>query len=133
MLQIAQQFATLIDRKEFDEVKPFLAEDCTYHYFEGSYSGRDNIANIYRMLQKFGDDDFDEIVVSSEVDELPDGKYRIRFNDLLRLGERWHALHSEELVTVEDGLIRHIEHLSFPEEARALMDFIRESRDIANA
>jgi hypothetical protein len=128
MLQIAQEFATLIDQKKFDDAAQLLAEDCTYHYFEGSYSGRNNIANIYRMLQKSGEGDFDEIVVSSEVDELPDGKYRIRFNDLLRIGERWHALHSEEILSIEDGFVRHIEHPAMPEEARALVEFIREVR-----
>jgi hypothetical protein len=128
MLQIAQQFASCLDQTKFDDAAQLLAEDCTYHYFEGSYAGRANIVNIYRMLHKFGEGDFDEIKVSSEVSELPDGKYRIAFNDLLRIGEHWHALHSEEILTIEDGAIRHVEHISLPEESRALGEFLREVR-----
>ena len=128
MLQIAQQFASLIDQAKFDDAKQLLAEDCTYHYFEGSYAGRENIANIYRMHHKFGEQHFDEVRLSSVASDMADGKHRIQFNDLLRLGDRWHSSHSEEILRIEDGLIRHIEHITLPEEGRAMAEFLREAR-----
>jgi hypothetical protein len=128
MLKIAHEFAALIDAAKFDDAAKFLAEDCTYHYYEGNYAGGENIVNIDRMHHKMGQENFDEIRYSSEAREMPDGKFKIQFNDLLRMGERWHASHNEEILTIEDGLIRHIEHLVQPAEMQAFVQFMQEVR-----
>jgi hypothetical protein len=68
MQKIAEEFAALIDNTRFDEALPLMAEDCEYHYWEGNYSGRENIVNLYRQNHLFGAKMFDEVIYASEVE-----------------------------------------------------------------
>ena len=133
MLEIAQQFATLLDEAKFDEAAQLLAPECTYHYFEGNYQGRDTVINIYRMHDKNGSKHFDEARNSSHVVMLPDGRFENILSDMLRIGERWHAVHSKEVLTITDGFISHIEHVQLPEESRAFFEFLRDTGRITQS
>ncbi len=127
MLTLAQQFAALIDQTRFDEAAELLAEECEYHYWEGNYSGRKNIANIYRQLHGFYLKMFEETIYSSEVEPLNGVACLVHFIDQVRIGDLWHESRFDQLLRFEDGLIVDIQEVQLPGEAEAMHAFFREA------
>ncbi|MDP4198833.1 MAG: nuclear transport factor 2 family protein [Bacteroidota bacterium] len=127
MLTLSQQFATLIDQTRFDEAAELLAEECQYHYWEGNYSGRKNIANIYRHLYEFTKKMFDEAIPSSEIEPLDGSSCRVHFKDQVRIGELWHESRFDQVLRFEDGLIVDIREVQIPGEAEAMQEFFKEA------
>lgn len=128
MLTLAQQFATLIDETRFDEAAELLAEESEYHYWEGNYSGRKNIANIYRQLHAWSKKMFDEAIPSSEVEPVDESSCKVHFKDQVRIGDRWHESRFDQLLRFEDGLIVDIQEVQLPGEAEAMHAFFQEAR-----
>jgi len=127
-LEIAKEFAAFLDANQYDDASQLLAEDCDYHYSEGSYRGNKNIINIYKQNDLQSKKIFDETTYSSEVEELPDGNYRITFVDKIRKGHKWHEYKCYQLIQCADGRIIHIEHREIPGEMESLRMFYSTSR-----
>ena len=124
-MELAQQFASLIDTSSFDEAAALIAEDCAYHYWEGNYQGRDAIIAIYRQNYLQSRKIFDEINYSSDVEAMGDGTYKITFLDKYRKGHKWHDSRCFQIITIKDNLIVEIQHNEIPGEAEALRTFYR--------
>ena len=127
-LILAREFATLLDNNSYDEASQFIAEDCEYHYWEGSYRGRKNIISIYRLNHRESKKIFDEINYSSEAGEMTDGNYKIDFVDKLRKGHKWHEFRSFQIIKFKENQIAHIEHYEIPGEIESLKMFFDTSR-----
>src|SRR5579872_368191 len=121
----AQKFAALLDSNNYDEASKMMAEDCEYHYWEGSYRGQDNIISIYRQHHIESKKLFDEITYTSQVEEMPNGNLKISLLDKIRKGGRWHELRSYQIITFQDNLIVHIEHCEIPGEMESFRMFYR--------
>ncbi len=128
MIDVAYQFASLIDNKQFDEAAALLAEDCSYSYREGSYTGRKNIINIYKMNHLQVKRMFDEIRYSSEVELVNPEKFKIHFTDEVRLGDAWHTSRFDQLLRFEDGQIVEIQDIQLPGEEEAFREFYQGRR-----
>src|SRR5437870_1619284 len=127
MLSLAQQFATLLDDTRFDEAAALMAEDCAYHYFEGNYAGRRNVINIYHQNHKASSEMFDEVRYSSEVEPLDTETYKVNLLDKIRVGAKWHEMHSHDILRIKDGLIVDIDHQEIPGEAEAFREFYQKA------
>ncbi|MFI5264704.1 MAG: hypothetical protein ACHQM6_09335 [Candidatus Kapaibacterium sp.] len=132
-LKIATEFAALLDNNEFGEASELLAENCTYHYFEGDYQGRQNIINVYRMNYLQSKRIFDEMSYTSSVEEMAGGTYKIDFVDKIRKGQRWHEYRCYQVVSFSDNHISCIQHSEIPGEIESLrLFFSRASVDKTN-
>jgi hypothetical protein len=102
-LKLAREFATALENMHLDEASQFLAEDCGYHYWEGNYEGRANIVAIYRQNDLQSRKVLDEVIYSSEVEEMEDGSFKIHCLDKLRKGHRWHEHRFFEIIKFKDN------------------------------
>ncbi|GEM_PF-3904681 len=130
MLQVAQEFVSLLDEARFDEAAKLLAEDCQYHYWEGNYQGRDMVINIYRQMHKEAQKAFDELKYSSEVEPVDGETYTLHFTDSVRIDNYWHSLRYDSIVRVKDALIQSIEHKEIPGEQRKFQGFLQRTGKI---
>lgn len=135
MNNVAQSFASFLDQTRFDDAVELMSPDCEYHYWEGNYVGNNNIANLYKQNHKNSDTLFDEIRYSSEVDEISNEEYLLKFTDHIRVGEKWHDLRFDNIVRVQDDRIVDIRHEELPGEKESFMQFMNEARprSVANA
>ena len=124
----AQQFAILLDNNNFDEAARLLAEDCRYKYFEGNYQGPQNIVNLYRQNHFQALKIFDEMVYSSNVEDLGDDSYVINFTDKIRKGALWHEHNCYQILKVKDNLITSIEHCEIRGENEAMRAFMAKAQ-----
>ncbi|MDP4220394.1 MAG: hypothetical protein Q8916_03975 [Bacteroidota bacterium] len=122
-LEIAKEFASMIDTGRYDEATQLLSDSCEYTYSEGKYQGRENIIFIYRMNDRESKKLFDEVSYASEVEPTDDGKFRINFVDSLRKGRSWHKVRSFQVLQIEEGQIASIHHYEIPGEIESLRAF----------
>ena len=122
-LKLATEFATSLDNCQFDNASKVRAEHCKYHYSEGNYEGRENIISLYRQNDLLSKKVVDEIIYSSNVEDIGKGDYKINFVDKIRKGHRWHEHRFYEIVTLADNLIINIEHCDIPGEKESLRMF----------
>lgn len=125
MKDLAVRFASLMDISNFDEASKLLADDCLYHYFEGTYVGREHIMNVYRVNEKQAAQILDEIVYTSDVEELSHNSFKVHFIDRIRIGDNWHKHHCYQLLTFSNDQIVRIEHEEIPGEKEVLVEFFR--------
>ncbi|MFI5263059.1 MAG: hypothetical protein ACHQM6_00930 [Candidatus Kapaibacterium sp.] len=126
-LEIAKEFAILLDNNQFDEASLCMAENCEYHYFEGDYRGRENIISLYRQHHEHAIKILDEVNYSSEVSETEDGNYRILFIDKIRKGHKWHEYRCHQIVRFGNNQIVSILHSEIPGEIESLKMFYSRS------
>ena len=124
-VEIAKEFARCIDSTLYNEAARLLAEDCTYHYSEGEYQGRDAIINIYKQNNIQSNKIFDGVTYSSEVERMGEDVFKIHFIDDIQKGPGQHRFRSFQIVKIKDSLISEIGHFEIPGEMEALQLFYR--------
>lgn len=124
-LQVVQNFASFLDKTLFKEAGQFLSENCKYQYNEGKYQDRDTIIGIYKRNDRITRQYFDELIYSSEVEQLSENEFKINYIDKLRKGALWHENRFYEMVKVENDLIVDIRHHSIPGAPESMMEFYK--------
>lgn len=124
-LRAAQRFASLLDRRSYNDLATVLASECVYEFRGGTIQGANAISETYRTNTEWGFDVFDRIDFESEVFAETDTSARIRFSDHLVHGDAEHLHMCEQVVMIDDeGQIVRIIHHDLPGETDALNAFM---------
>jgi len=132
-LQVVQNFASLLDNSQYKEAGGCLSDNCKYQYAEGKYQDRDNITSLYQMNDSLTRQHYDELVYTSEVEQIDENRFKINYKDKLRKGALWHEHRFYEVVKVENDLIVDIHNHSIPGEAESMIEFYRRATASANS
>jgi hypothetical protein len=123
-MNLAEKFASHIDKKQFDEASAMIAQDCVYTGGETTLEGRDGVTQMYRMYAQEMGKMFDEIRYESEVEVIDGDTCRIVFTDSLRKGDSWHDTSTSQIVRFnQDGLVSRIEQRDIPGQAEAMREW----------
>ena len=132
-LELAKEFAKLIDAQSLDEVSVIIDEDCKYNYSEGNYQGRKPIVSIYRQNYLQSQKIFDELLCSSKVEEISDNIFRINFTDKIRKGHSWHTYNFFEIIEFKNDMIITIQNCQIPGEDESMGIFYKKIQNINSA
>ncbi len=122
-----RRFARALDLEDYDTAAALLDPASEYMIRGKTYRGPAEIIESYREAAAWAADAFDEVGYESEVHPTPEGKFRIRFADVLRHGTRRHRHECEQHVELTDeALIRRIEHIDPPGERERTATFLSE-------
>lgn len=124
-LQVAISFASALDRCVFDEVGPYLCDECVYLMGGGRTAGCGPIVDSYRENAEWAKRVLDEIHYESDIRLLSDGRAEITFTDhIFHRGQR-HTYRCCQILSFDmDGLIAEIEHVELAEEREGLNAFL---------
>src|SRR5688572_6740112 len=117
MHDLAKQFASLLDKAQFDEASALMSDDCRYTYAEGSYQGPAHIAGMYRSNHNQAQRAFDEVRYASEVEPIDPTTFKMKLFDSYRLGDVWHESKSLQTLRIENGAVVEIRHEEIRGEA----------------
>ena len=124
-IQAAEQFASLLDSRQYDDLAVLLDRDCVYEFRGKSIRGAAAIINTYRVNTEWGFEVFDRIEFKSEIVSNSERSARVRFSDHLFLGESDYHYHCEQIISVNDERqIVQIVHHDLPGESEALTSFL---------
>jgi hypothetical protein len=128
-MNLAEKFATLIDRKEFELAAEMVAEDCVYVGEASPHEGRRGVIAMYREYASEMSKAFDEVHYNSAVELIDGDTCRIEFTDSIRKGEKWHDLKTAQIIRFNsEGLVAQIEQREIPGELQAMRIFVMSVR-----
>jgi hypothetical protein len=123
MLQIAQEFAALMDQNRFEEAVRLLSDDCKYFIGSQVLVGPEQIAASYSANYESASKRLDEIIFLSEIVELDQLRFRLCYLDRIRKGSVWHEHRCEQIIKFQGKQIAEIRHVDLPGELDALQEF----------
>ena len=119
--EVARQFATGLDRNDFQAVEALLSPDCIYDLSPGLLLGPSQIIESYQSNDARARPLFDHIGYQSEVLEVHGQSALIKFVDQLEKGGLRYAHACLQRITVSPaGQIERIVQVDSPEEQIAL-------------
>jgi hypothetical protein len=128
-MNLAEKFATLIDRKEFDLAAEMVAEDCVYVGDASPHEGRRGVIAMYREYASEMGKAFDEVRYNSTVEVIDGDTCRIVFTDSIRKGEKWHDAKTAQIIRFNsEGFVVQIEQKEIPGELQAMRSFMMSVR-----
>lgn len=122
---LAARWAQLLDDERFDDARSLLHEDCEYASPGGTIRGPSSILESYRRNAAWAHETFEHIEWESDLALEGDGRVRITFTDRTVHRGVSHVYRCQQLVRVEAGRVRHIEHVSIPHEEERLAAFFK--------
>ena len=120
---IIEQFAKGLDREDYAAAEGVLSSDCVYVSSSDEVRGAGEIVASYKANGDWAGATFDSVSYDSRVELLDDGRWRITFVDHIRHKGESITYKSEQLVEVDDGLIRRIEEAEIDGQREGLEEF----------
>lgn len=102
VVQIARQFAAILDQREYQRLSAVLSENCQYCWRGKLIRGANAIIDAYRKNTEWAFRVFDRIEFMSDVRPLSEDSARICFTDRIHSTNEVHAFHCEQVVTCDD-------------------------------
>jgi hypothetical protein len=125
-IQIAERFADLLDRREYDLLQHVLSPDCRYELRGRVLGGVSPIIEEYRTATEWAFKVLERIEFESRVVAESPSSNRVTFTDRLFLGDAVHEYRCQQVLTVDDsGQIIHIRHVDLEGQSAALEAFFR--------
>jgi len=125
-LAVAQQFATALDRDDYEAAGRVIYRDCAYAIDGETIIGRDAIVDSYLAVSDTGRAAFDSLEYDSSVSMDDDATAVIDFLDILIHNGTRHEHRCQQILTIEGGWITRIEHRDLPGERESLEAFKRD-------
>ncbi|MDP7030344.1 MAG: hypothetical protein QF733_09000 [Phycisphaerales bacterium] len=116
----ALETARTLDQSGSTTAASVIAEGCAYTRPDTVITGRDAILASYRSADEWGQSSLDQVVFESSVRPHEDGRFAIEYLDLLTRRGHQHEHRCRQIVTVQAGLITHMEHVDLPGQPEAL-------------
>ena len=123
----AKRFAALMDDNQYIEAGKLMADDCRYTYHGNVIIGRDAILKTYIDNYQAALKKLDEIEFISEVEQLDEKKFKLKYLDRIRKGQNHHNHRCEQVIYFKNNQIIEIEHFDLPGENEALQEFYKRS------
>jgi hypothetical protein len=122
--QLAQRFAAILDKRDYDSLVRILTAGCKYEFRDRVVEGSTHVIEEYRNATEWAFDALDRIEFASQLAIESPNSARITFIDRLYSGDAVHEYRCQQVVTVDDsGQIIHIRHVDLDGQAAALDAF----------
>lgn len=123
-LEVAKQFATLMDQNEYHEAGRLMSSACRYLYQGKVIEGIKEILKLYIDNYEIAQKELDEIQFSSEVEPTAEpGLFTLKYLDRVRRGSSWFEHRCEQKIKIVDGKVVQIEHHDLPGEPEKLQEW----------
>lgn len=120
-LEIAKQFASLMDQNRYLEAGHLMAESCLYKYQGKIIEGVAAIIQTYVDNFESAKGQLDEIQFSSKVVPADAAdNFKLKYLDRIRKGSSWFEHRCEQQIKIADGKVVQIEHFDLPGESEKL-------------
>lgn len=123
MLEKAKEFAELLDRNNFYEAKKMIHEDCIYRFRDQVIEGPDNIIGCYQGSYDSVFDQLDEIILESDVVEIPENRFQMNYLDVIKKNGDTHEHRCQQRIKFSDNQVVEIEHIDLEGETESLNKF----------
>jgi len=124
--EIAIAFGQKLDQDLFEETKKLLTEKCTYSIGEETLNGPNAICNSYEQNMLKGRKKMDELVWGeSRIEVLSETEFYVHFTDYLTHKGQKYTHKCKQKLSIEHGLIIHIEHIMDNEGEERLNAFYK--------
>ncbi len=122
-LEVAQRFASALDRSDFAEAARYLSPDCHYQTATVELVGPAAIIGSYRESAEWGSRNLDRVIYESAVQQTAGG-LAVLYTDHIFLQGQQHDYQCRQHLTIHDnGLITRIVHEELPGERERLEHF----------
>ena len=122
--EIAQRFASALDREDYEAARAKLAADCRYEARTEVVAGPDAIVSSYRSQGETARRLFDAVDYRSEPVNAGADTACVAFSDRLSKHGRTHTFECQQWLYFQpDGLIARIVHEDLPGERQRLLEF----------
>lgn len=125
-LDVAERFATALDRDDYETVASVLAEEVSYSIGDDVLLGREAVVESYRTASKMAHQLFDQVEYGHTVISTDDPTtFRISYTDTLTVGEESLTHMAEQHVTVAtEEVVTRIVNVELPGEREAVDAFL---------
>lgn len=126
-LKTAQAFASLLDKKDFESAKSYLASFCEYKIGGETLHGPNAIVSSYESNSVKAKGLFDSITYESGLTQTSADQIEIIYTDILTKGGKVHHYRTKQLLNFDPkGEIIEITHVQLEGEQDRLKAFERE-------